>query len=335
MVGCCRAGAHLPPALSSPLQLFQTLPEVDGTLPEVLYRLLDPAAHVDLPPVGSVRLTPADNRELDKLVAALGRNKATWRRALMLHEWLLNIGHRPDDRCGRAAGLGWAGGAALGAGSTAGSQRGLAKLGAAPQGSPASLFPASFSLSLWLHSFPPCCAAQALHHAHPRVLAARPGAECAGHLRLDAGRPLAGDCSAAILCPAAPCFAGCSTESGPGPCVGAPGAAGRQGCLQASACVGTACGLDLTSPGASAAQGGAGLRPTVYTYTAAMRAALTGNLMDRALQVGRRAGLLPVCMGEIGEAGSPAGAEQAATKQVSPNITSQHMISMLLWSPNG
>lgn len=34
------------------------------------------------------------------------------------------------------------------------------------------------------------------------------------------------------------------------------------------------------------AQGGAGLRPTVYTYTAAMRAALTGNLMDRALQVG-------------------------------------------------
>ena len=34
-----------------------------------------------------------------------------------------------------------------------------------------------------------------------------------------------------------------------------------------------------------AAQGGAGLRPTVFTYTAAMRAALAGNLIDRALKV--------------------------------------------------
>lgn len=39
-----------------------------------------------------------NNRELDKLVAALGRSKATWRRALMLHDWLLSIGHHPDDR---------------------------------------------------------------------------------------------------------------------------------------------------------------------------------------------------------------------------------------------
>ncbi len=33
------------------------------------------------------------------------------------------------------------------------------------------------------------------------------------------------------------------------------------------------------------AEGGAGLRPTVFTYTAAMRAALAGNLIDRALKV--------------------------------------------------
>ena len=39
-----------------------------------------------------------DNRELDKLVGALGRSKATWRRALLLHEWLLGMGHTPDDR---------------------------------------------------------------------------------------------------------------------------------------------------------------------------------------------------------------------------------------------
>lgn len=39
-----------------------------------------------------------DNRELDKLVGALGRSRATWRRALLLHEWLLGLGHAPDDR---------------------------------------------------------------------------------------------------------------------------------------------------------------------------------------------------------------------------------------------
>ena len=39
-----------------------------------------------------------NNRELDKLFAALGRSKATWRRALVLHDWLLSIGHHPDDR---------------------------------------------------------------------------------------------------------------------------------------------------------------------------------------------------------------------------------------------
>ena len=32
-------------------------------------------------------------------------------------------------------------------------------------------------------------------------------------------------------------------------------------------------------------EGGAGLRPTVYTYTGAMRAALVGNLPDRAFKV--------------------------------------------------
>lgn len=36
---------------------------------------------------------------------------------------------------------------------------------------------------------------------------------------------------------------------------------------------------------APAALGGAGLAPTVYTYTAAMRAALAAGLLDRALQI--------------------------------------------------
>lgn len=79
-------------------QVFQAFPEANGSLPAPLYRLLDPNSPVDLPAPGSVHLTASDNRELDKLVAALGRNKATWRRAILLHEWLLEIGHKADDR---------------------------------------------------------------------------------------------------------------------------------------------------------------------------------------------------------------------------------------------
>ncbi|KAL4443011.1 hypothetical protein ABPG77_008502 [Micractinium sp. CCAP 211/92] len=80
------------------LQVVHAFPEGSGSLPPAVYRLLDPAAPVELPPPGSVDLHASDNRELDKLVAALGRNKSTWRRALALHDWLLQSGHRPDDR---------------------------------------------------------------------------------------------------------------------------------------------------------------------------------------------------------------------------------------------
>lgn len=80
------------------LQIFQVFPEANGSLPRALYRLVDPSAPVEFPPPGTVKLSPSDNRELDKLVAALGRNKSTWRRALMLHEWLLQSGHKVDDR---------------------------------------------------------------------------------------------------------------------------------------------------------------------------------------------------------------------------------------------
>ena len=62
-------------------------------MPAFLTNLLDPAASVDLPPGPAAAALRLDNRELDKLVAALGRSRATWRRALMLHEWLLAAGH--------------------------------------------------------------------------------------------------------------------------------------------------------------------------------------------------------------------------------------------------
>ena len=66
-------------------------------LPQALYRLLDPGAAVELPPCAN--LPPLDNRELDKLVAGLGRSKATWRRALMLHQWLQASSACPVASC--------------------------------------------------------------------------------------------------------------------------------------------------------------------------------------------------------------------------------------------
>ncbi|MEW5301301.1 MAG: hypothetical protein WDW36_004167 [Sanguina aurantia] len=64
-------------------------------LPSELYALQDPDAQVSLP---SGIYPPLDNWKLDKLVAALGRSRATWRRALVLHEWLKDTGHMMDDR---------------------------------------------------------------------------------------------------------------------------------------------------------------------------------------------------------------------------------------------
>lgn len=67
-------------------------------LPTEFYQLTNADAQVQLPPHHLVDLRCLDNRELDKLVSQLGKNKNTWRRALMLHKWLMEIGHVPDDR---------------------------------------------------------------------------------------------------------------------------------------------------------------------------------------------------------------------------------------------
>jgi hypothetical protein len=68
------------------------------SLPEALTRLVDVSLPVTLPPPGSYPPGTLDNRELDKLLSTLGRNRATWRRALVLHEWLQESGHQLDDR---------------------------------------------------------------------------------------------------------------------------------------------------------------------------------------------------------------------------------------------
>ena len=79
-------------------------PSLDGLPPELLL-LLDPSAPVQLPPPqpsaeGGSRWGDwhLDTWKLDKLVSQLGRSKATWRRALLLFEWLKSAGYAMDDR---------------------------------------------------------------------------------------------------------------------------------------------------------------------------------------------------------------------------------------------
>ncbi|KAK9833369.1 hypothetical protein WJX84_000847, partial [Apatococcus fuscideae] len=70
----------------------------EGGLPAFLTGLLNPRLAVDLPPPDRMKGVRLNNRELDKLVNNLGRNPATWRRSLLLHTWLQDLGHRPDAR---------------------------------------------------------------------------------------------------------------------------------------------------------------------------------------------------------------------------------------------
>lgn len=173
-------------------------------LPEELLRLADAAAPVMLPPPRSVPPGSLDNRELDKLVGTLGRSKATWRRSLVLSQWLQESGHALDDRlCTTVSGP------------------------------------------------------------------ARGSAQCR--------RVVQGGCAQRRLCPHA-----------------AHHAARRMHCYACRAQLIRVCsehGQAVTALSvyewmkAPAAVGGAGLQPTVYTYTAAMRAALAAGLLDRALQV--------------------------------------------------
>jgi hypothetical protein len=67
-------------------------------LPDELLQLADASAPILLPTSSSVPAGSLDNRQLDKLVGTLGRNKATWRRAVVLLQWLQDIGHVLDDR---------------------------------------------------------------------------------------------------------------------------------------------------------------------------------------------------------------------------------------------
>ncbi len=79
----------------------------ESGLPPQLLALRDPASPVALPPPTALppSCLPLDNWKLDKLVLSLSANAATWRRALLLFEWLKAAGHQLDDRLCTTVGL--------------------------------------------------------------------------------------------------------------------------------------------------------------------------------------------------------------------------------------
>ncbi len=93
---------HLEPG-GSPATLSPSLTRSDlaseGLPPELLL-LLDPKAPAQLPPAmaGDAGTRRLSNRGLDRLLCALGRSRATWRRALMVLEWLKASGFNVDAR---------------------------------------------------------------------------------------------------------------------------------------------------------------------------------------------------------------------------------------------
>ena len=66
------------------------------TLPNGVVKLTDANAKVNLP--ASVPPGSFCNKQLDVLVNEIGRNKKTWRRSLVLLDWLLQMNHKPDSR---------------------------------------------------------------------------------------------------------------------------------------------------------------------------------------------------------------------------------------------
>mmetsp|Transcript_8498 Transcript_8498/g.24365 ORF Transcript_8498/g.24365 Transcript_8498/m.24365 type:complete len:757 (-) Transcript_8498:177-2447(-) len=53
---------------------------------------------VRLPAAEAVELVNFTNKNIDRLVSKLGKSRKLWRRVLVLHEWLLLVGHQPDNR---------------------------------------------------------------------------------------------------------------------------------------------------------------------------------------------------------------------------------------------
>lgn len=65
-------------------------------LPQYIRMLMNPSVKESLPKHG--KLSSEHNLSLDKVVLTLGRHRATWRRAILLYDWLVDNGHEFDER---------------------------------------------------------------------------------------------------------------------------------------------------------------------------------------------------------------------------------------------
>lgn len=72
------------------------------TLPDYVARLMDPTVAPDLPKeIARSDLGPEHNASLDRIIATMSKHRATWRRSILLFDWLVQHGYEVDERlCG-------------------------------------------------------------------------------------------------------------------------------------------------------------------------------------------------------------------------------------------
>lgn len=70
----------------------------NAALPAYVTRLMDPSVAPDLPGGGVTGLGPEDNAALDRIIGTMAKHGGTWRRSVMLFDWLVEHGHDVDER---------------------------------------------------------------------------------------------------------------------------------------------------------------------------------------------------------------------------------------------
>jgi pentatricopeptide repeat protein len=78
-----------------PRQLQQLMKK---DMPIFILNLMDPDIVPEFPAKGAMMIGPSQNMSLDKVILTLGRHHATWKRALLLFDWLVENNHKIDER---------------------------------------------------------------------------------------------------------------------------------------------------------------------------------------------------------------------------------------------
>ncbi len=79
------------------LETTASVPRARATLPAYVSRLMDPSVTPDLP-VSATGLSRENNAALDRIIGTMAKHRATWRRSVLLFDWLVEHGHDVDER---------------------------------------------------------------------------------------------------------------------------------------------------------------------------------------------------------------------------------------------